>query len=513
MSRGWIAGTVAAACMWAPATALADTFCVNEPACTGIPKASLQAALSDAAGGEFTVVEVGPGTYSGPFAAPDPDIQIVGAGAGQTILTAPANPAPGIVMVLQAPNTELQGVTIEMATANSSGDIGLNLSNGAAASGVAVSAGAGADNVSGVRVTGGGATFRDGSVTLPFDSPSGNTAIPISSSDAVIEDVTVSAMQGITVSNTFGEEVVVSRAHLAIKPAPIQAGSGISADGGSVAIDNTLIDLGSGPGFGSREGLLAANFNQSSVPIDFTGEHLTIVGGDTSGKGARVVGDSTASGEDASIQLENSIISGPDIPAEVLADNGESATLVTSFTNYDAAGVIVDDDISNGGATGVAVHTPADDTNLDPAFADAGAGDLRLSPGSPLVDAGSGAPVPGELDLDREERVVDGDGDGISVRDLGAYELPDLIPPVVKITAGPKGTIRKRAARFKFTTVGLDPGVEFECKLDRKPWKPCISPKTYKRLKTGRHRFRVKGIDVAGNEGDPVSRRFRVAGG
>ncbi|MHC4528467.1 MAG: choice-of-anchor Q domain-containing protein, partial [Planctomycetota bacterium] len=60
----------------------------------------------------------------------------------------------------------------------------------------------------------------------------------------------------------------------------------------------------------------------------------------------------------------------------------------------------------------------------DPLFADPNNGDCHLLPGSPCIDAGDPnyVPVPNETDLDGNPRVVDGDNDGNSVVDMGAYE-------------------------------------------------------------------------------------------
>jgi hypothetical protein len=63
-------------------------------------------------------------------------------------------------------------------------------------------------------------------------------------------------------------------------------------------------------------------------------------------------------------------------------------------------------------------------TGDDPLFADPGAEDFRLRPESPCVDAGSNGAVPEDVttDVDGNPRVVDGDGDGSVLVDLGAYE-------------------------------------------------------------------------------------------
>ena len=50
------------------------------------------------------------------------------------------------------------------------------------------------------------------------------------------------------------------------------------------------------------------------------------------------------------------------------------------------------------------------------------------------------------------------------------------------------------------------------CKLDKRKFKPCTSPKTYKQLKPGKHVFRVKARDRAGNvDKTPTVKRFKIA--
>jgi hypothetical protein len=67
----------------------------------------------------------------------------------------------------------------------------------------------------------------------------------------------------------------------------------------------------------------------------------------------------------------------------------------------------------------------------------------------------------------------------------------------------------KRKATFMFASG--EPGSSFRCKLDRKSFKRCTSPKTYKKLKPGKHVFRVKARDRAGNlDVTPTVKRFRI---
>jgi hypothetical protein len=61
--------------------------------------------------------------------------------------------------------------------------------------------------------------------------------------------------------------------------------------------------------------------------------------------------------------------------------------------------------------------------NADPCFVDEVGGNLRLTSGSPCVDAGDNAAASGiTTDLDGNPRVVDGDTNATDIVDMGAYE-------------------------------------------------------------------------------------------
>ena len=109
----------------APASASAETLCVNDPSCTGTDKVNLQAALNHAG---MTAaddrVEIGAGTYSdGPFVYPQGflgTVEVVGAGQGDTTLTAGALASNQFVLSLEHAGSVLDDLTIAV-TAGDSG--------------------------------------------------------------------------------------------------------------------------------------------------------------------------------------------------------------------------------------------------------------------------------------------------------------------------------------------------------------------------------------------------------
>ena len=85
---------------------------------------------------------------------------------------------------------------------------------------------------------------------------------------------------------------------------------------------------------------------------------------------------------------------------------------------------------------------------------------------------------------------------------------PDSTAPDTEITTGPSGKTQDRTPRFRFRA---DEPASFECRLDRREWRSCTSPRTYGRKHLGRHKFKVRATDGAGNvEPKPAKQRFRI---
>jgi hypothetical protein len=88
----------------------------------------------------------------------------------------------------------------------------------------------------------------------------------------------------------------------------------------------------------------------------------------------------------------------------------------------------------------------------------------------------------------------------------------DADPPNTKIKKGPKGKVASDTVRFRFKST--EAGSRFDCKLDRKRYRSCRSPKKLKNLDQGKHKFAVRATDAAGNTDEtPAKRKFRVVQG
>ena len=161
---------------------------------------------------------------------------------------------------------------------------------------------------------------------------------------------------------------------------------------------------------------------------------------------------------------------------------------------------------------GASITAPGAGDNITepPLFVNAAAGDFHQAQGSPTIDAGTLGSHIGLADLDGEPRQQ---GEGI---DIGADE--SLIPDTT-ITKSPRrkvGTRAKRVrAKFRFESNAFaGDTVAFECKLDKKAYKPCTSPAIY-RVRSGvrngkRHVLKVRATMAAGTDTTPAKWRWRV---
>ena len=131
------------------------------------------------------------------------------------------------------------------------------------------------------------------------------------------------------------------------------------------------------------------------------------------------------------------------------------------------------------------------------------------------LHSGSPGPLSTQLSVAATlEPDADADGFGDETQDLcptDATRQGDCTPPETTITKGAPSKTDKSKVKFKFTS--SESASTFECKLDKKKFKPCTSPRTVKNLDEGKHRFKVRAIDAAGNvDPSPAKDKFKVVG-
>lgn len=140
---------------------------------------------------------------------------------------------------------------------------------------------------------------------------------------------------------------------------------------------------------------------------------------------------------------------------------------------------------------------------------------VHFTGGLPLIGSTASYAFASGVHLDLAAAVeadADGDGFGDQTQD-GCPGDPasqaDCIVPRTRITKRPSSKVKRPRVTYKFRA--SEPGVSFECKLDRKPYKPCESPRKLRGLGRGRHKFFVHAIDAAGNlDPTPAKDKFRV---
>ncbi len=82
--------------------------------------------------------------------------------------------------------------------------------------------------------------------------------------------------------------------------------------------------------------------------------------------------------------------------------------------------------------------------------------------------------------------------------------------PHTRITFAPATKTRQRRPTFQFVDSTGQQDTRFVCAVDRGPWRACSSPTKLKKLRRGRHVFKVKGVNSGLWEPAPAARSFKV---
>jgi hypothetical protein len=313
---------------------------------------------------------------------------------GKTVLTAQQG-AFGVFTLLGSSANKIRDLTISIPEFVATDTVGLNTSG--TATRIAVNEDSAQNQErTGVHLEKGG-TLEDSTVTLEKHGPT--LGVQVGDGGGTVRHSSVLA----------NFPVAVDRGGL-IERSRLEGGSGgvgISMNG---TIRDTLITVDGA----AAVGLMAGAVTGADANVDADG--LTIIGPstpDSIGAGA-----SSPVAWQSKLTLRNSVIRGfgHSLGAVSSGPSGDSANVTASYSAYDRSNPFL--------SAKLATINESNITNVsDPGLT----ADYTLAPGSPLIDAGD--PNAGDgLDLNGNSLLVDGNGDGIARRDIGAFEFQPAPP-------------------------------------------------------------------------------------
>lgn len=385
-----------------PAAAGAADYCVfPNVGCGGTNVTTLEKAL-DLADDQPNAdrILLGAWTYVAPTASgfdyskSGAPVEIVGKGAGQTVLTAPSG-ASNVLRLFGDAGSSVHDLRIGI-PANAGVDFaGLSTDGVARRIDLTEASQQQQTQKQGVHLENGGA-LEDSSVMLNGTSPS-TTGVWIDAGGGSVRGSTIAAYAGVV--STHG--ATIERSRFATGGVALVGGAGVTT------VKSSVMYVAGQPGVG----LLVNPLLGSDATINADG--MTIVGPGRSLSRAAAVNLNFAPAQNGDINLTNSIIRGSRL--EVLAKGDGHATISLSYSDLEPG----TNDI-NGAKASI---NEANMSNVgDAGFADPKLGDFHLLPSSPLIDMGDPS-TPQGSDLDGNPLVRDGNNDGTPRRDMGAFEF------------------------------------------------------------------------------------------
>lgn len=510
-----VAAAIAAA---GPAPALAEDLCVTPQATCApgktyaTPQQALDAAAADGDADRVLLP-------AGSFAAPDENgltyvssnvVEIVGAGRAETVLQG-AGDAKRVLDVRGTTASRIRSLALRIPASAPNGSTALLTSAGV--SDVAVADfGPLTDDRQGIVLLD-GADLDDAEVSLRNDPNQGSIGVLLDAAGSVVTDVTSSAAL----------------------PFVTDAGAGVldrvRADGWATGIDllgdttvrNCLVTMRD-EGATASTGIRAKNANATVTNCTISGP-----------PGASALA-SHADGATANLSASGVVVRGFEHALSRRAVNGGTAHLAAAHADLDQASLETT-------GSGKLALGPQLAFHADAGFVDEAAGDFRLRPGSPLVDAGAPGAATSAADLLGLPRLV-----GPRV-DIGAFELQALPPvadasaaagaaagtdapaAVVPAAAGLPRAVPSRAARLSRLTVSrrrarltVDRAARIVLRVQRRRRGRLVTLRTRRaraaragrvairlgRLRPGRYRVTVVATTSAGARSAPLSRTLIV---
>lgn len=423
-----------AAILLGAAPASATTFCVPgyHPACpnngANVATASLESAFAlDYADGVADRIVIAAGTLTGTGTHDldfgTDDLEIVGAGPQATTLTATPLGSGPVLKLAGDREVTVRDLTIEIPASAPDGSGSAALATGDTFENVdfrSLNPGS-----SGARMVGGG-NFRDGRV---YGSMGGSIAVGFGTDGAQTGPMVIarSSIEQPEIGVRAGDGEVVTRVRRTRIVDPAGIGVWI-ASGGIAVVDNSIIESDVGTP-------VYAQSTTSSIVIG-TVRHSTIAGTPANPQAPAIRATVMPAVGHGSINLvvSDTIVAGYQQPLRCeapAANNIGDANLTVGYSYFFHSA-------DTSGDCNLSISNSIDATSAQygpPQFL--GPGDYRLPPGSPAIDSGNpqNAALPTE-DYDGLPRPIDGDGDGVARRDMGAHEYQ---PPDETVTIAIKG--------------------------------------------------------------------------
>ena len=424
------------------APASADVYCVGGYAGCADTHPTVQAALTaaqaDHAGAEPDRVQIGPGTFSGPFAYTSSQAVVIVGSGDATVLTMPGSAGTSaIVLNVDGADSRVSDLAVRLPNARS--QYGLEIDG--TAERVAISADPGNVSAVGVELRD-RAVFRNGDIALGRFSI--GAVLDFTAISARVEDSLIRADTG-----------VVGQGSGAVVRTETHGTDGLSALSTSqLTVDNVLVRLQPSSDSNSGEGI------RSNDDATITVNHLTVAG-DVPGNFVGLLAFGNAPGDSSRIHARNTIVRNVARSVQSQANSGSSARSELNYSNWDRSKQVMASG-GSGGGTPTIVEGAGNLNNVDPRWIDPNPviGDFRLRADSPMIDVGDPAPLlvtESPFDLDGRSRLVDGDG-GAPRRDIGAYEFQPRAPTAAGASATPDPATTGEQVSFTGSASDPDPG-------------------------------------------------------
>jgi hypothetical protein len=399
-ARPVLALVVAVAFFALAGVARADTYCVNTSGCdaTHDKGADLQAALTAAEThpGPDDVL-VGDGTYTSAgftYDSVDP-VHVEGSGSPTLESSGPASSTT--LEVLGSADSTIEAINVIVQP-----DAGTGIeTNGTVRDTVIESDQGSAHDQFGVRLDSGG-QLAGSEVRLPLSAPSG-TAVVVNEAGTTVRDSRLEGAIAMS-ANAAPASSAVQRVRMAF------SASGIFVKGGAnLTVEDSLLETRAGGTPGHTGASVASTGSDSSLAMN----HVTIAG--SAGAGSVALHAEASGGSRTGLTFRNGIIAS--YPLAIVREAtgaGSFADVATDYSDYSGT-------VQSSGGGGL---TEANHITADPGFI--GSGDYGLRSDSPLVDAGDPAALDADesaTDASGRPRIVDGGGDCVARRDVGAYEF------------------------------------------------------------------------------------------